>query len=175
MEVIHVIVENLPKNQHWLVTWSPIFVSIFALIVSITSLRRTAKEAKDSSRPFLYTANISLPLNREGWMHDPCGVAVVVSNSPARLISASYLLQNNNGEDLYRYERADSIFYFPHDNSSAEHRFGTLAAEDIEPTMILKIRLKYTDLSGEQEYEYEANSIFEVKSGAWKISIQKAN
>jgi hypothetical protein len=180
MKPIKVILENIPKAKKWYFEWTPIFIAVFALIVSILALNWSQEQFTNSSRPFVWIIDFSVLNEKQQIINQPQTVAVRVINAPAKIMKEQYqyyFIAGSQKRDIDNNEKKDFV-RFPDEKSQYTYTVGAfeqaLTTRKSGEELKRYVRVDYSGLSGGKEYMYESYSTYDFIENRWQVESETA-
>jgi len=182
IDKVKVVIDDWPKKS-WLLEYTPVFIALIALLVSLYSVHLTMESFIVSHRPYVWANNyaaidpdkkIMIP------MHN--AVAFHVFNAPAkikrievRIDLAKEKLLDYTQNNIVRYPD-DTKTQWNHSFSYEDIKKQILILSDADKAKLFRfIDLEYSALDGGKIYYYKLKQSFDPAEQQWKYDNQDAN
>ena len=185
MHELKVFVENLPASPPWYVTWAPIAIAVVALFLSIVSLCWSAKQHRDSSRPYVWILNwatLETIGQQQRYLDRPETFAVRVANLPAHIkqIVCEWYYMSDGQKNVFHSWHDSNMVRFPDVNAQSCYNIGEFQhrCDALDKGIVLKrdIKVEYSGLSRGKVYHYSSFSTYDRHVDAqWKVVSENAS
>ncbi len=163
MQAIKVIIDNWPSTS-FPIEWTPIIISISALIATFYSLFITNKSFRRSVRPFVSAANV---LDPDTKIDNPKAIIFTVTNAPAKITKCNLkivsekivLMKKDCGANTIEYP--EKIWF----HSLSEEEFQKIIKN---PNLIRVVLITYYSIDDKKkEYNFELIQDYDEVNKKW--------
>ena len=165
----------------YLLDWSPIIVSLLAVVISLYALRAAAKQFASAARPYAWIENHSFIDPNGQHINQPSTFQIICENAPAKLVFVEYKFSRvpatGEKETIHQFRKDDSVV-FPSDKSQYTYDWGgfqaaveSLATGD---SLERETRIAYQPLGNTMTYSYERISLMSQKDLRWRTDFEHA-
>jgi len=179
---LRVFAETLLPSPRWYATWTPIGIVMCALIVSIITLIWSARQYRDSTRPFVWLIDFASVNVDRILIYHPEEIAMRVRNSPARIkkVDCQWYYVSDGEKKIFHSWEASNMVRFPDESSQSGYTIREFKkkCEALAPGVVLErdIRIEYTALSASTIYHYKSYSTYtHGQDPTWKVISEDAS
>lgn len=182
MNKVNVIIDNWPSKKH-LLEYTPVYIAVIALFVSLYSVYLTRQAFIVSHRPYVWANNFAvIDPEKKSIIEKHNIIAFRILNAPAKITRLEVRINIENKKIPDYTDR--NIVRYPDDEKTqwtyaySDEDFKTAISNmsDVDKAKLSRIiEIEYSALDGGKIYHYKLHQSFDPAVQQWKYDSQEVN